>query len=341
LDLRRTGWRNQQLTQLALSRALGVSVPLVSSWENGKSVPPPERLDAYARLVAAGRATPDGKPVIPASGDLTTAEHDVYERLLAELVELRRPTDRPVQFRLDQPDSPLLFPPGETITIVCPALTAGERNRIPHTDNTDPDYVNSYRYGDLDSLIDLLLYFTEVNRGNPVKLRVRADLQPADRATHLILLGGTDVNPLTEYFLPFFDHIPLSQRKRETEADTGAFTVWTAAGHMTIQPRVELADGVAGLREDVALFLRAPNPYNHARTLTLFNGMYARGTLGVVQALTDPSIRTRNAEYVSERFRRHDTYSILCRVPVVANEIVIPDWTLADIRLHEWPEASE
>ena len=93
------------------------------------------------------------------------------------------------------------------------------------------------------------------------------------------------------------------------------------------------------LKEDVALFLRTSNPFNRERTATLCNGLFARGTLGVARALIEPKIRERNLAYLAERFADEETYSILCRVKVVANKIVVPDWTLDEIRLHEWPEA--
>jgi hypothetical protein len=67
--------------------------------------------------------------------------------------------------------------------------------------------------------------------------------------------------------------------------------------------------------------------------------MYSRGSYGVVRALTDPKIQERNAAYINRRFSSADTYSIVSRVKIVANEVVVPDWTLDEIRLHEWPEA--
>lgn len=93
------------------------------------------------------------------------------------------------------------------------------------------------------------------------------------------------------------------------------------------------------LAEDVAHFLRTRNPHNRQRTLTSFNGMFSRGSLGVVRALTDPTIRTRNASYVADRFGEAETYSVVCRVRIFANKIVVPDWTQPDVRLHEWTDA--
>lgn len=49
-------------------------------------------------------------------------------------------------------------------------------------------------------------------------------------------------------------------------------------------------------------FLRAPNPFNQKRTVTLCNGLFGQGVLGAVRALTDERFRDRNANYLAERF---------------------------------------
>ncbi len=93
------------------------------------------------------------------------------------------------------------------------------------------------------------------------------------------------------------------------------------------------------LRSDVALFARAVSPFNRMRTVTICNGMYGRGTYGVVRALTDASFRDRNSEYLSSRFGSSDTYCILSRVLISVNgETLTPDWTAGDHTLFEWPE---
>ena len=92
------------------------------------------------------------------------------------------------------------------------------------------------------------------------------------------------------------------------------------------------------LREDVALFARAVNPFNRKRSITICNGMYARGTYGAVRALTDIRFRDRNAEYLQSRFGDSDSYCILMRVPIVNGATLTPDWTDGDnFTLFEWP----
>ena len=175
-----------------------------------------------------------------------------------------------------------------------------------------------------------------------MKIGVFEELSADDKTAHLILLGGIDYNPFSGQLLEDLKDVPVAQQSpRATDTDTGAFTVYRAGAPPTqFTPTVRPEGQQRILEEDVALFVRAPNPYNRKRTLTMCNGMHSRGTHGIVRALTDSKIQERNSRYIEDRFKGTDTYSILCRVSVVANEIVVPDWTLADIRLHEWPEAA-
>src|SRR3954471_16173656 len=83
-SLRSGGWHGQTLTQAVMARALGVSVPLLSSWENGKAVPPRRRLESYARLFAATRSGPDGRVRVPEPDRLDQKERPRYEALLRE-----------------------------------------------------------------------------------------------------------------------------------------------------------------------------------------------------------------------------------------------------------------
>jgi transcriptional regulator with XRE-family HTH domain len=333
--LRIDGWGGKSLTQLRLSRALGVSVPLISAWEHG-TVPPADRLDAYALLFARTSHPPGPKPEIPTESDLDGAERAAYERLRRELLALRGravPREAP---------SPLLFPPGEAITIVCSELPPRLRSQFGYADARDPDYVESYKYADLDALLELLPCISRLNHTSPLTVGVLSELSTDDLTAHLIALGGVDFNAVTAAALSELEHVPVKQLERPTEEDAGGFSIGTPdGGRRSVHPRLSRNGERTTLLEDVAHFLRAPNPYNRERTLTFFNGMYSRGSYGVVRALTDPKIHERNAAYIATRFPGADTYSVVCRVKIVANEVVVPDWTLSDIRLHEWPAAEE
>ncbi len=82
----RTDWG---VTQSQISDALGLSGPLVSSWEKGTAVPPEGRLSGYARFFATRRSlTLDPPGLIPAA-DLTGDEERVRSQLIDDLVRLR------------------------------------------------------------------------------------------------------------------------------------------------------------------------------------------------------------------------------------------------------------
>jgi hypothetical protein len=83
------------------------------------------------------------------------------------------------------------------------------------------------------------------------------------------------------------------------------------------------------------------NPFNKKSTVTILNGMYGRGTLGAVRALTDSRFRGRNAEYLAATFPDSRSYCILSRVQVIAGRTMTPDWTDPRMRLFEWSGESE
>lgn len=319
--------------QPAVARALGVSVPLVSSWENG-TVPPPARLEAYARLFCTPRSR-SGKALrlLPVE-ELTPEEGVAHRRLLADLRRLGAgqgagPADA---------ESPFRFPPGQAVTIACAELPPALRRALPYADPGHPDHVDSYKYADVDALIELAGHVRAVNPANPVRIGVPREIKQDDRTAHLILLGRADLNSLTQEMLAYFGDVPVAPLPRRTETDVGGFTVRTETGLHRYSPKLsDEPDGRRTLLEDVALLLRAPNPFNAEHTLTICSGMYGRGSYAAVRALTDPKIRERNSRYLGRRFRGCPSYTLLCRVRVVAGVIITPNWTLDEFRLHEWP----
>jgi hypothetical protein len=209
---------------------------------------------------------------------------------------------------------------------------------MPYADPQNPDYTEMYTYADLDALVELHGHIRAVNPITTVNIRLAHALQPDDLLTHLVLLGGVDWNVATRDLLARL-HLPVRQISRLEE--DAYFEV--AHGERPDRFRPVFVDSDTGsvLFEDVAHFFRGRNPFNIRCTLSICNGMYSRGTLGAVRALTDFVFRGRNEEYVRTRFGSHDTFSILMRVPIVNGSAVTPDWTLPETRLHEWPEDVE
>jgi len=338
---------DRSLTQPVVAKALGVSVPLVSAWEHGKYLPSAEHVEAYARLFAAEPPAAARRLSVPDFEQLSGPDRGRYDELLTELVTLRGGSESTSRALSPPAWSPLQFPAGQAITIVSSERSAEFRDRLPYSDPSDPNYVKSYQYGDLDALLELYGYVRALNPDSRVEIGVPSRLTIDDRTAHLIVLGGIDFNAVTVAVLDDLtthEKVPVVQSERATDDDEGAFTVRTSAGEkQTFRPKLVQHGNRTLLAEDVALFVRSKNPYNRDRSVTLCNGMYGRGTYAIVRALTDSKIKDRNAAYLYDRFegKKTKTYSILCRVKVVANEIVVPDWTLDEFRLHEWPEAKE
>ncbi|MEV4622998.1 helix-turn-helix transcriptional regulator [Asanoa sp. NPDC049573] len=342
-DLRLHQWP-EPVKQPQLARALGVSVPLISSWESrvGPKPPPAERLSAYARFFATPRSISDGRAGL--RNDLTPDEELHRQQLEEELLSLRAAAVNrggtpviPDKWNNRPPDAgPWYFPDGAPVTIVCGELPAERRADPAYTDPESPDYVALYSYTDLDSMVELHGHVRAANPKSDVWF-MPASLVTSDHlTTHLVLLGGVDFNELIADVLDSLG-VPVRQQTRLTDEadDEGAFEVreGRAESH---RPSLRKEGGRRILVEDVAHFCRGQNPYNALRTVTVCNGMFGRGVYGAVRALTDTRFRDRNADHVRQRFPQGQTYSILARVRVVNGEVVTPDWTIPDNILHEW-----
>jgi hypothetical protein len=343
--LREETWPGRVVTQAHLAEAFGAersaSVPLISSWESvtKPKQPPAVRLEQYARFFATERSVQGGGHRLLPVDDLTPAERAGYDELLAELTGLR--SEQPAQRGTHATTTPHAsnglwhFPDGYDIIIVCARLPRDLVHSMgSYTDPNDPDYVELYTYADPDALIELFGHVRALNPTSEVRFKTVDQLDRDDYTKHLVLLGGVDWNRLTRELLLRVD-VPVEQITRPSTAEPSGFEV-TDHGTRMYSPIVRSGR----LLEDVAHFYRGENPFNVARTVTICNGMYGRGTYGAVRALTDVKFRERNDDYARDQLDRHDSYSLLMRVQVVDGEVLTPDWTVAETRLHEWPEAT-
>lgn len=337
-SLRTEGLAGRRLTQGELANALGVSVPLIASWESitKPKIPPKERLAAYATFFATERSVTKSPFRVLPLAQLTDKERTRRDELLRELTGLRseaRTGAEPGPTAADPfAGSHWRFPPEQDITIVCSTLPPDHLKTTPYTYPEAPDYVDLYRFADLDALLELFGHLRAANPLTNVSVRAPDELKPDDYTSHLVLLGGVDWNTITVELLHRLD-VPVRQLARaSTDVPVGF-----QAGDQLFEPVLRKQGDREVLVEDVAHFFRAPSPLNEKRTLTICTGSYARGTLGAVRALTDVRFRDRNEAYLRTRFAGEDTFSIISRVQVFLGVAVTPDWSSSEDLLHEWP----
>jgi hypothetical protein len=350
--LREDHWPDRRITQPQLAQALGgVSVPLISSWESQSNprIPPPARLVAYATLFATPRSFDKEPGRLINQRDMSDDERQAMSELGRELTQMRSAAmrasaggvadnlapDRIAKIKESLNSGPYRYGDGDDITIVCAGLPERMLAQMPYTDINDPDYIELLTFSELDALFELYGHLRAANAANQVNVRTADKLSRDDYTSHLITLGGVDWNTLTSSAL---EKLQLPVRQVADWGTEGgqyfeAEEAETLSQHRPVLGK--LTDRLV-LHEDVGLFARAVNPFNHERTITICSGMYGRGTYGAVRALTDVRFRGRNAEYLRSRFRDSDYYCILTRVPVVNGATITPDWTADQYRLFEW-----
>jgi transcriptional regulator with XRE-family HTH domain len=343
--LREQHWPGIAITQHQLAQALGgrkpLSISLISSWENTTrpSVPPDRRLEAYATFFATSRSVENEPYRVLMLSQLDDNERTAREELWQELKDLRN------QAVATEPGGQSAAPPqisrgfwhfgdDNIVTIVCAELPRELRASFGTYANPEsPDYVALYTYADLDSLIELYGHIRAANPTTQVHFKTVQELLPDDYTSHLVLLGGVDWNVVTRELLER-TVLPVRQVARHVESDIGGFEVRQENGDSQLfAPQLD-SDGQ--LVEDVAHFYRGPNTFNAKRTVTICNGMYGRGTLGVVRALTDARFRERNNSFLTRHFADSRAFSILTRVSVLMGQVLTPDWTQQETRMHEW-----
>lgn len=355
----------RRLTQDELAAALGVSVPLVSSWESSRQsvVPPDGRLEDLATFYAVQRSTEAGAPRLARADELTEPERGQADALLAELMALRGPVESttPARAKVSQlrrrsaGDNgvrlPLVygadtigggswyFRDQRPVTIVCARLPGDMLAQMPYTNPSDADYARLYTLADPDALIELFGHIRAVNPQSQVHFRAVDEVAADDLTDHLVLLGGVDWNDVTRDLADRMK-LPVRQQTRLGAAHEhdACFEVEDGQNPQQFRPVLGPPGDRVTLQEDVGYFFRGQNPYNAQRSVTICNGMFGRGTYGAVRALTDARFRDGNEAYVRERFAGKKAFSILARVPIVRGETVTPDWTIPRNRLHEWSE---
>lgn len=337
-ELRERQWPGRVVTQKQLADALGASVPLISSWEHRSrpAVPPDRRLHAYATFFATERSV-DAKRLL-GTDELEPGELAARDRLLDDLIELRSEALGAARHSVAR-STLWSFPPGQEITLVCALLPQEMRANMPFTNPADPDYIEYYSYGDLDSMLELYGHLRATCTENPVRIRHSQALSAEDISSNLVVLGGIQWNNVTDDVLRRLN-MPIEQVATETDTGEVGFRVDGGAGPRIVSPVVEQRGDRRELIEDVALFHRGPNPYNRARTVTVFNGTFGRGTLGAVRSTIDPRFRSRNEDHIAGRLADTGTISLLMRVRMLNGKVITPDWTEPDTCPHEWPENS-
>ena len=360
--LREQRWAGRKVNQSQLADALGgdgnrsVSVPLISSWESqtNPKVPPAARLQDIATFFASPRSFDGQAGRLLSPDEMTEQERAAREELLEELARLRSDAlnaaasprspaiipsaGRDITQSLDA--GPYRFTDGNPVNIICAQLPREQLDRMkPYSDPSDPDFIAMYRYTDLDALFELHGHLRAANPTTQVNLRLAHELQPDDyTGAHVVALGGVDWNQTTSRVLERLQ-LPVRQVSRLDEDEPGGahFEVTGEDGRPVIhRPWLDESGGRSILREDVALFARAPSPFNRKRYVTICNGMFGSGTYGAVRALTDALFRDRNAEYLRVTFGDSDAFCILSRVTMENGKALTPDWTLPETRLFEW-----
>jgi Helix-turn-helix domain len=339
--LRQLRQQRPRLTQRMLAEAFSaeesVSAATVSSWESSTSpkLPPPYRLEAYARFFCTPRSTAESAKLYQAA-ELTPDERQAYEKIRTELERLRRATNGESADSGQTFNRTWHFSDGARVTFVCAKLPADEIG--PFGDSSSPNYTELQTYADIDALVELFGHVRAENPTATVRFRTPPEVEPDELVGHLILLGGVVWNEITET-LSEMAHLPVKQITDAELASGDIFVAEVDGVDKQFWPKWT-DESEATLAADVGLLARVPNPLNASRTLTICNGIHSRGVYGAVRSLTDAEMREGNERYISTQFGDAKSFAILASVKVIRKKAMTPDFHSPDVILYRWPDAA-
>jgi len=352
--------RKQRLTQAQLARALGdISVSAISAWESPSDLkwPTTDRLRLYALFFA--RDHPIGAdPQLSREQDLNASEREKFEALHRELVALREAAPAAVA----APDRKSFWTfDGGPITIVCPEVPADRRS--PLAKERNPNYTKTYRYADLDALIEVYAEIRACNPGTPVRHALASEVLPHEMKGHLVIIGGIGWHQAAPWLQQELNGLPIQQVVvrdlengeifRTTEPFNREFRPRWEDGKFPEKDPVDPAQLKAEQTEDawrgntrrelvadVAMIARILNPIGKGRTITICNGVYSHGVVGAALSLIDSSVRKDNEAYINARFPG-GSFIVLTRIMLGNREAVPAEFGDPKYRLYEWPPHEE
>jgi transcriptional regulator with XRE-family HTH domain len=324
----------KHLTQKQLARVLGGAEPLsiatVSLWEKPGSdrLPPPQRLEAYARLFCTSRSFESGKLRLLSSGELTEQERERERELYDELISLRERAQSTVPAAAKGQRSAIWhFADPIAVSIVC-------SDAVEPPEYAEPSHVNYSRYAryaDLDALIEV---YGQVKADNPARM-IR--ILPTTRLgqdfalNHLIIIGGAASDAANL----FAQEIPLPVAKEIRDSDLVTHLFRCSVGKETREFTSTRDDG-RNLVQDVGLIARGPHPIVPGGTVTLLSGITSRGVHGAAQCFIDSHVRDTNERYLESTFGNVESFCILMNIPIQNDIALPPNLWRENTRLYEW-----
>lgn len=347
LRLLRQSGLSRPLTQREVAAALGrdkpLSLALISSWETGKAVPPDDRLRDLARLYAPGADGDTRPPGLMDDARLGDAGRQARERLERELFLLREraePLDAGPGGRSERGAGPAggmwHFPDGAEICIVASRLPDRVLSSVDYADYRHPNHINMLHFADADALVEVFGHLRAANPRSKVTFKTWEDMVPDDWSKHVVVLGG-DWNEAAQWYRRRVD-LPVEYVDPNAEAEfDGFFRITVLDPPRDFKPAFTPTPAdLPQLEYDIGLFARSPNPANPSTTLTLCQGIFSRGTFGLVRMFTDTAHRDANESELAELdpdFGSQRLEWLLVRVPVALGNTVTPNLSRPFLRL--------
>jgi len=239
--------------------------------------------------------------------------------------------------------------PARRLAVLGDTLASIEESGVQYANPWHPNAISSLWNADMDAAAELAQHLLAENPGADVQIVLETEVTDRDlTGGHVVILGQADslltreesrrsrsIPPTVAGFfsgrleLPVYAELPrggdpeydmrfLVEADDEGVPTRGGGRLDAYAPRFVLQAGERVLDqGQPRLEYDVSLLVRAINPFNQGATLSICSGIFSRGTYGTVRALTDPTLRARNEQFLRERFEARPFWMLL-HVPVIS-----------------------
>lgn len=205
------------------------------------------------------------------------------------------------------------FDASEPTYIVCAEIPRDLRP--PYGLPESNDFLRLATFADVDALVDLQIAYA-IEKGRKLLPYTHETVPREALYSNLILVGGPAWNQLVERMMLALD-CPFSFK------DGGPGQpdpIWDRINNRQYSPEFS----GARLIRDIALLIRAPNPFDRNRVVLLCAGILTHGVEGAALALTDERVRTENETWLRNRVGSSAYFAALFCVDVVNNANMPP-----------------
>jgi len=212
------------------------------------------------------------------------------------------------------------FSEHDAVLIVCSELDEPEKRQHPEPN----EYIYLSKYGDVDSLLEVLVTMHRLYPRLDVKFRSANEVRavPEEYTGNIILVGGPDYNTITRLFE---EYSPFEYVRGGREED---ILIRRKGEDAVLVPRLSTEAGESRI-VDYGFYVKQRNPYNPAKRLIMLGGAHTYGVFGAAKAFSfwgglKDEVAHLNCKSVVDSLGHDPNFAALFEVHAIDSTVITP-----------------